>query len=55
MGRHILNGHAVLIFYVGLVILLAGVFIPHLLTLGAMVAGSMILLGVSAGLKESIQ
>jgi len=48
-----LNGYPVLIFYVGLAILLAGVFIPSLLTLGAMVAGSMILLGVFAWLKES--
>jgi hypothetical protein len=51
----VLNGYPVVIFYVGLAILLAGVFIPPILTLGAMVAGSMILLGVCAGLKASMQ
>ena len=50
-----LNGYPVLILYVGLAILLVGIFIPALFTLGAMVAGSMILLGVSAGLKASMQ
>ena len=50
-----LNGYPVLILYVGFAILLAGVFIPQIFTLGAMVAGSMILLGACAWLKESFR